>query len=321
MTLRDMTSATSLQELEVGRLPCDGPGSKALPASGQAPVPVSPSVVADGAAARTTSATCGRPSETSLGLVALPLFSVSRLQAPTLSERLAERLKANPRLCGSMEYAATWKELVTPAGLRLWAHTASARRTAGNGCIGWPSPSATVYGENLQREMDRRARLKEKHGNGNGAGLTLGVTAQLAGWPTPDAMQGAGGAQDAEKRIAGGHHVRLQDAATLAAQAGQGLPLAGWSTPDTVPDAPCMGSNATKTTQGLGNQARGVLATSSPAGTGNPGAFRLNPRFSLWLMGYPDAWASCGERAMLSCRNARQSSSRHGLRQQENANE
>ena len=30
--------------------------------------------------------------------------------------------------------------------------------------------------------------------------------------------------------------------------------------------------------------------------------FQLNPRFSLWLMGYPIEWASCGEQVTLSSR-------------------
>lgn len=32
--------------------------------------------------------------------------------------------------------------------------------------------------------------------------------------------------------------------------------------------------------------------------------WRLNPRFSLWLMGYPDRWACCGGLAMQSCRRS-----------------
>ena len=46
---------------------------------------------------------------------------------------------------------------------------------------GWPTPAANTYGEDLDREMARRARLKEQHGNGNGAGLTLAVVSQMAG--------------------------------------------------------------------------------------------------------------------------------------------
>lgn len=33
---------------------------------------------------------------------------------------------------------------------------------------------------------------------------------------------------------------------------------------------------------------------------------QLNPRFSLWLMGYPTGWASCGEQVTLSSRRSRQ---------------
>jgi len=46
---------------------------------------------------------------------------------------------------------------------------------------GWPTPAANTYGEDLDRELARRARLKEQHGNGNGAGLTLAVVSQMAG--------------------------------------------------------------------------------------------------------------------------------------------
>ena len=58
----------------------------------------------------------------------------------------------------------------------------------------------------------------------------------------------------------------------------------------------------------LPGQASGAIASSSPAGTEKRGA--LNPAFSLWLMGYPAAWASCGERAMQSCRKLQQNSSK-----------
>ena len=46
---------------------------------------------------------------------------------------------------------------------------------------GWPTPAANTYGEDLENEMARRARLKAKHGNGNGAGLTTAVVAQMCG--------------------------------------------------------------------------------------------------------------------------------------------
>jgi len=56
----------------------------------------------------------------------------------------------------------------------------------------------------------------------------------------------------------------------------------------------------------------GQDAASSSAATAKPAAYRLNPRFSLWLMGFPDAWASCGEQAMQSSRRSPKPSSAPG---------
>lgn len=46
----------------------------------------------------------------------------------------------------------------------------------------WPTPDAAAMNvsADVGRHMERLARLKAKHGNGNGAGLTLGIVAQLA---------------------------------------------------------------------------------------------------------------------------------------------
>jgi DNA (cytosine-5)-methyltransferase 1 len=48
---------------------------------------------------------------------------------------------------------------------------------------GWATPDAACMnvGADLDNHLARLARLKEKHGNGNGAGMPLGVQAQLAG--------------------------------------------------------------------------------------------------------------------------------------------
>jgi hypothetical protein len=53
----------------------------------------------------------------------------------------------------------------------------------------------------------------------------------------------------------------------------------------------------------LTEQVLGTIASSSPATTGGSGV--LSPRFSLWLMGFPEEWACCGERAMQSYRKQR----------------
>ena len=83
----------------------------------------------------------------------------------------------------------------------------------------------------------------------------------------------------------------------------------GWATPtsrdhkDTgdisgVPENSLLGRQA--------HQASGVTASSSSAATGRRGA--LNPAFSLWLMGFPAGWVSCGVRAMQSFRKSRRNS-------------
>lgn len=51
---------------------------------------------------------------------------------------------------------------------------------------GWPTPDAGVFGVNDTNWETRRAECKERHGN-NGFGLTVGMAAQLSGWPTPQA--------------------------------------------------------------------------------------------------------------------------------------
>lgn len=53
---------------------------------------------------------------------------------------------------------------------------------------GWPTPDAQMMNDaaDPEKHMARLQRLKEKHGNGNGAGLPIGQACHLAGWQTPD---------------------------------------------------------------------------------------------------------------------------------------
>ncbi len=139
---------------------------------------------------------------------------------------------------------------------------------------GWPTPSAIVYGEDVQKEVERRKRLKAKHGNGNGAGLTLGVAAQMAGWPTATASD-AGGASS---------HYRT------------------WS------KTQC---NLHNVTMGVGKQQGGQVLPGSNAPTDSQGrSLRLNPRFSGWLQGYPSAW--CHAAPVLSARQLKAASASSG---------
>lgn len=50
----------------------------------------------------------------------------------------------------------------------------------------------------------------------------------------------------------------------------------------------------------------GIHHSQSRAKTAKSGSSHLNPRFSLWLMGYPIEWAYCGERVTPLSRRSRQ---------------
>lgn len=79
----------------------------------------------------------------------------------------------------------------------------------------------------------------------------------------------------------------------------------GWHTPRARGDA--KGTRWIKgQARNLEDQARlagGGITSGSPAPTERRGA--LNPALSLWLMGYPDEWLSCGVRVMQSFQSSR----------------
>ena len=120
-------------------------------------------------------------------------------------------------------------------------------------------------------------------------------------WPTPvttDAV-GAGGRNETAQKDGSKTHAgtSLTDAAMAA----------GWHTP-VVRDLRNSGGDGTNP-RDLPRQAaltHGTTLSGSPAPTGKRG--QLNPAFSLWLMGYPTAWARCAERVIPSSRKRQQKS-------------
>lgn len=217
----------------------------------------------------------------------------------------------------AQEYRHELKMHTTPKGRVIPKITASARSTSGNGYTGWGTPRVTTNGGNgnPDRAPDGMARLEDQvHG--------------VAGWATLRA-------EDAES--AGMRHNRGV-ADTLSAQAGQDV--AGWPT-TRANDAEKRGSVSDDPRNGLvtaanmagwptcttrdhkdGNQdscqnvppnallGRVCHAAGTNAEMGKPDAYRLNPAFSLWLMGYPAEWASSGALAMQSCRKSPRRSSK-----------
>jgi hypothetical protein len=135
---------------------------------------------------------------------------------------------------------------------------------------GWPTPAANTYGEDLEREMARRARLKEKHGNGNGAGMTIALAAQMTGWPTPVQSDYKGGYEGGRIRNGKLSTDRLDVTAQLTGPARL--------------------------------TATGEMLTGSSAEMESGG--QLNPAHSRWLMGYPPEWDDCAVTAMPSSRKS-----------------
>src|SRR5690606_22945963 len=183
---------------------------------------------------------------------------------------------------GSLEYALTWKRWDMLWGPPLCALRASARRTSGKGYGGWQRPRA--------RGDAGGTRWKD------GEARNLEDQARMAGWRTPSGSDGEGGTMDVLMAMREGYTPKLK----LRDQA----PLAGYPTP-TVDDA----NNATRqsgTFRSLTRTARGMMPSGSPVQTERRGV--LNPALSLWLMGYPDEWLSCGVRAMQSSHRLRRCS-------------
>jgi hypothetical protein len=123
----------------------------------------------------------------------------------------------------------------------------------------------------------------------------LGRQALLAGWATPNTPSGGRSISvekmDATGRTADGrkHTASLEHQVKFAA-------LAGWATPNT----PSGGPNTKRTEThagGMDLDGQALLAASGPTPSGSTAATasggQLNPAFSRWLMGLPEAWDAC----------------------------
>jgi len=177
---------------------------------------------------------------------------------------------------------------------------------------GWPSPNTPSGGRSMSIDkMD--ATGKTVDGKKHTASLEHAV--KFAEWATPAARDFRSEEASEESMRKRWEHPRGKDLSKQVhgflpslsparTERQDGCPVGGWTTPQAHdPTARGKGQKAKHGTK------HGCADLNRDAEMTNPGSsLRLNPRFSLWLMGYPEGWASCGDRATRSSRKSRQSS-------------
>jgi hypothetical protein len=171
-TLPGLGNATSSPELEHGVTHSDSQAGPMISTSGQDPVPASPSARRDESAERTTTAISGPSGSGSSASAALQSFLGSRLRALTDSR-------------GSTLFVLTWKERVTPSGLRICALRASVRRTSGSGSGSLLSDPMQLRGWPTTTKEDSSSSARHGYMIKGLPGTTLFDAARLAGWATP----------------------------------------------------------------------------------------------------------------------------------------
>jgi len=293
--LPGLDSDTSSLASADGATRCDSQASPMTPTSGPGRVRVSHSRPRARGAERATLDIFGQHGSHSSSSVAL-------------QSSLESKLRATTDLDGSMLYSLTWSDAVTPSGRRI-CRLAASRRTSGNGFSSWPTP---------RQDAASSGSIGYARTATHNPGVTLTDAARMAGWSTPQAGQASSGyAEDKTRPTSngnrGGHRGN-----ELLRQAN----AAGWATPTVSQaggtarqyraiEAKHGGCGLAITDLGLqvSTWIRGEMPSGSIASTESAARSQLNPRFSLWLMGYPTAWASCGEAVTRSSRKSRRRSS------------
>lgn len=235
-----------------------------------------------------------------------------------LQRSLESRLRARLDVNGSLEYDLTWKHWATESGSPICALRASARRTSVSVYIGWPTADASAMndGETLETFTAKQSVLKEKHGNGNGAGMPLAVRAQMAGWPkTPQATDGDGGVMEIRPGTTGKY--KLRDFAQLAGwatataskltqsgdlQNSDGTPWDGTSKPyqNGQPVTTALGDQVKLAGWATAKASDGDKSARTAAGAARELSMRRSidlPTQAILLTGWPTAAAQNGEKA------------------------
>jgi hypothetical protein len=235
-----------------------------------------------------TNGTCGRS-------------STNWLQSADLQLSLENKLHQKMVVNGFPEYKLTWKRWDIPARPPICRLQASVRRTSGIDYFGWHTPHvprehdsdnsestylgkqvtgwATPKSRDTKSEKCSAETIKKIWDHPRGKDLSK--QAQLVGWPTPNAMKGGqtsrGGKRKNELLISG----LIQPSSNAPTEKREGC-LAGWPTP--------AKQNADAGPNPKGNTGNYFTLQTAAKVISNT-TLKLNPLFSLWLMGYPAEWA------------------------------
>ena len=150
-TLTDIPNAISSPELEVGPSPCVWQDGRQMCLFGPEVAHVSHTPQP------------GKDLQKKIPAISGPTFSDSSRSA-ILQQLLENRLRRRLGTDGSMEYSMTWKEKTTPAGRSYCQLVASARRTSGSDCSGWPTPQCPNMdsgNSDYSRKVDVAMGLRE----------------------------------------------------------------------------------------------------------------------------------------------------------------
>ena len=319
-TLKDSHSVTSLQELEVGAEHCKLPGGVQIDLFGQEVLPVNLSQQQEKERVRKMNDTSG-------------LSSSISSESANLQRSLENRLRQLSDSGGSTIYKLTLRKKDTPQGRSYFHLAASAPRTKEIASSSWLTP--TTSDMNGVRELDGK----------RSGGLNTQVQ---SAWPTPVSTdnrdRGKWDDPAIQRRVALKKSIELSMLVGSAAPYRHAT-NSPWPTPaardfkgmsgsgrqekksypsDTVPNAaatvPWSTPTATDPHRGtrpprphdtgipLTQQVSGLTQEKSTAETESTVPSQLNPRFSLWLMGYPIEWAYSGERVTQLSRKQQQKS-------------
>lgn len=218
--------------------------------------------------------------------IASAISTKRRNASQELSNKIAVNLKKQLDTDGSMEYALTWKEKVTPSGFMYSQLVASARQTSDNEPSGWPTPVANDDNKTPELsgwptpDMSNRGadtHPGSKRDSGAYRALTLQRASSFAGWPTPTSLSFADSHEPGNNR-----------------SMNKTVELAGWGTPRSAEAGHTCGNPA----RAMDRRGRledqvylGTTSESSPAKTASRGV--LDAAFSRWLMGFPSSFDRC----------------------------